>query len=217
MSEDYAFVIQADLDLFDATSSVAYLSKAIELQQKQDELFWNGTTLRYDAGSTLPSPLRGATLERDDDVPATNSVAASNLLRIAAITDSKPARAKAEAIFRSFAARMTDLPSLVSTFNASRHPPREVVIVGDVTHDDTKAMIRLVHQQFAPLRVFLVVPNERTRDELAVFAPAIKEMKSIDEKSPTAFVCQNYSCKPPTTNIEKLAGLLVVNAEVGEH
>jgi uncharacterized protein YyaL (SSP411 family) len=212
LAEDYAFMIQADLDLFDATGSTRWLTRAIELQQKQDELFWSGTTLRYDDGSTLPAALRAATLERDGDVPAANSVSASNLLRIAAITDSKPARAKADAIFRSFAARMQespgDLPLLISTFSAGLQPPSEVVIVGDVTRDDTKAMMRLVHERFAPLRVLLVVANERSRAELSAFAPWISEMKARDEKLPTAYVCENYSCKPPTTNVQKLDGLL---------
>jgi uncharacterized protein YyaL (SSP411 family) len=217
LTEDYAFVIQANLDLFDATSNATYLAHAVELQQKQDELFWSGSTLRYDAGSTLPPALRGATLERDGDIPSANSVSASNLLRMAILTDSKPMRAKADAIFRSFAARMSDLPLLVSTFVASQRSPREVVIVGDVTRDETKAMIRLVHEQFDPLRAFLVVANERARAELSVYAPFVNEMKSIDEKLPTAFVCENYSCKAPTLDIHRLAGLLAVDAEVREH
>jgi uncharacterized protein YyaL (SSP411 family) len=212
MSQDYAFMIQADLDLFDATGSTRWLTRAIELQQKQDELFWSGATLRYDDGSTLPAALRAAALERDGDIPAANSVSASNLLRISAITDSKPARAKADAIFRSFAARMQenpgDLPLLISTFSAGSQPPSEVVIVGDVTRDDTKAMMRLVHERFAPLRVLLVVANERTRTELAAYAPWISEMKARDEKLPTAYVCENYACKPPTTDVQKLDGLL---------
>jgi uncharacterized protein len=212
MSQDYAFIIQADLDLFDATGSTRWLTRAIGLQQKQDELFWDGATLRYDDGSTLPAALRAAALERDGDVPSANSVSASNLLRIAAITGNKPARARAGAIFRSFAARMQenpgDLPLLISTFSAGSQPPSEVVIVGDVTRDDTKAMMRLVHERFAPLRVLLVVANERTRTELAAYAPWISEMKAKDEKLPTAYVCENYACKPPTTDVQKLDGLL---------
>src|SRR5205085_5006086 len=171
LADDYAFMIAAYLDLFDATSNIAWLRRAIDLQQKQDELLWNGAALRYDDGSTLPAALRGATIERDGDIPSANSVSASNLLRIAAITDSKPARAKADAIFRSFAARMQnapgDLPLLIATFNASQRPPHEVVIVGDISRDETKAMIRLVHAQFMPLRVLFVVPNDRTRGEIA--------------------------------------------------
>ena len=222
LAEDHAFLVQAYLDLFDATSNATWLARALALQERQDALLWDGTRLRYDDGSALPPALRGATIERDGDLPSANSVSALNLLRIAALTDSKPARAKAEAIFRSFAATMQnapgDLPLLIATFNASQRTPREVVIVGDVTRDDTKAMIRTVHEQFAPLRVFFVVPNDRARDELSAFAPFIKEMKPIDEKLPTAFVCQNYTCKPPVTDIGKLAGMLsVVDAEVGEH
>jgi len=210
--EDYAFVIQADLDLFDGTGSTRWLTRAIALQQEQDGLYWNGSTLRYDDGSKLPAPLRGATLERDGDLPSVNAVSASNLLRIAAIADSKPARAKADAIFRSFAARMQESPGdlalMISTFVAGTKPPSEVVIVGDVTRDETKAMLRLVHGRFAPLRTLFVVANERTRAELAVYAPLVKEMKSIDEKLPTAYVCENFACKAPTTDIQKLDALL---------
>jgi uncharacterized protein YyaL (SSP411 family) len=212
MAEDYAFLIQADLDLFDATGSSRWLARAIELQQEQDNLFWSGATLRYDDGSALPAALQNAMLERDGDLPSANSVSASNLLRIAAITDGKPPRAKADAIFRSFAARMQtasgDLPLLISTFNAATQPPREVVIVGDASKDETKAMLRLVHERFAPLRVLFVVTGDRSRAELAAFAPFIAEMKAIDEKLPTAYVCEDFACKAPTTDIHKLDAYL---------
>jgi uncharacterized protein YyaL (SSP411 family) len=33
-------------------------------------------------------------------------------------------------------------------------------------------------------------------------------MKARDEKLPTAYVCENYACKPPTTDVQKLDGLL---------
>jgi len=212
LTADYALLIQAYLDLFDSTSNVQWLARAIDLQEKQDALFWNGSTLRYDDGSALPAILRSAQLERDGDLPSASSVSAYNLLRIAAITDSKPARAKAEAIFRSFAARMQnapgDLPFMISVFNASTKPAREVVIVGDVSRDDTRAMIRAAQRQFVPLGAVFVVPNERTRAELVKYAPFIAEMKPVDEKLPTAYVCENYSCKSPTTDVAKLEGML---------
>jgi uncharacterized protein YyaL (SSP411 family) len=211
MSEDYALVIQAYLDLFEASAQTRWLTRAIELQQIQDDLFWNGTTLRYDDGSTLPIALRAAVVERDGDLPSVSAVSASNLLRIAAITDSAPARAKANAIFRSYASRMQsapgDFPLLISTYTASLTPPREIVIAGDAQSDAMKAMLRAVHQHHAPLRALLVVTNERSRNELAAYAPSVKEMKMIDDK-PTAYVCENYSCKPPVNDLAKLEAML---------
>lgn len=45
--EDYVFVIQALFDLYEATLNPSWLEWAVQLQHKQDELFWDPKGFAY--------------------------------------------------------------------------------------------------------------------------------------------------------------------------
>lgn len=45
--DDYAFVVSGLLDLFEATHTVRWLEWAEELQQRQDQLFWDAQGSGY--------------------------------------------------------------------------------------------------------------------------------------------------------------------------
>lgn len=45
--EDYVFVIQALFDLYEATLDSSWLEWAVQLQHKQDELFWDPKGFAY--------------------------------------------------------------------------------------------------------------------------------------------------------------------------
>ena len=211
-ADDYACLIQALLDGYEATYSTHWLERAIELQQKMDTALWSGEKLRYDSGvHNVPSALRELVPDRDADLPAANSVAAMNLLRIATLTGSAPARTKADAIFRSYAGQMTSspasLPSLVSALLAGAAPAREVIILGNPANDDAKALLRVVRETFAPLRSLVVANTEAERTKLAGYIPLIAEMKPAGDKA-TAYVCVGTQCKSPIVDPAKLAAVL---------
>jgi uncharacterized protein YyaL (SSP411 family) len=211
-AEDYACSVQALLDVYEATYATRWLERALELQRKQDDELWSGDALRYTSGShNVPAALRGLVPDRDADLPAANSVAAMNLLRIATLTGSDTARVKDEAIFRSYAGQMTSspasLPALASALAASAAPAREVIILGNPANDDAKALLRVVRETFAPVRSLVVVNTEAERAKMAGYVPLIKEMKPVGDKA-TAFVCVGTSCKPPVVDPAKLAGIL---------
>jgi uncharacterized protein YyaL (SSP411 family) len=210
--DDYAAAVQAELDLFEASYDVRCLARAMAWQQAQDDRFWNGSALRYDSGqANVPASMRELARERDGATPSMNAISALNLLRIAAITDSAPPRAKTDAIFRSFAPRMASTPAelsaLVTALTASAAPPREIVILGSPIADDTKALLRVANERFAPIRVLLFAGADPLRSGLLAYAPLLKEMKIVDHRA-TAYVCTNKACKPPVTDPAKLAALL---------
>jgi hypothetical protein len=211
-ADDYACLIQACLDTYEATYSIHWLERALELQQKMDTALWSGEKLRYESGShNLPAALRELVPDRDADLPAANSVAAMNLLRIATLTGSAPARTKADAIFRSYAGQMNaspaSLPALASALLASAAPTREVILLGNPSNDDAKALLRVVHETFAPLRSLAVANTAAEREKLAGYIPLITEMKPVGDKA-TAYVCVGTQCKSPVTEPAKLAAIL---------
>jgi uncharacterized protein YyaL (SSP411 family) len=211
-AEDYACLVQALLDTYEATYGIRYLERALELQQKMDLALWSGETLRYASGSrNVPAALRELIPDRDGDLPSPNAVAAMNLLRIATITGSAPARAKAEAIFRSYTPQMNEspssLPAMAAVLATSAVPAREVIILGNPSLDDTKALLRVIRESYAPIRSMVVAGNDADRVKLAAYIPWMADMKPIEQKA-TAFVCVGTVCKPPVVDPAKLAGIL---------
>jgi uncharacterized protein YyaL (SSP411 family) len=134
-----------------------------------------------------------------------------NLLRIATLTGSAPARTKADAIFRSYAGQLTSapatLPALASALQAGAAPAREVIILGNPANDDTKALLRVVRESYAPLRSLVVGNTDAERTKLAGYIPLIAEMKPVGEKA-TAYVCVGTQCKSPIVDPAKLAAVL---------
>jgi len=218
-AEDYAYLVQALLDTYEATYGIRYLERALDLQRKMDAALWSGETLRYASGSkNVPAALRDLVPDRDGDLPSANAVAAMNLLRIATITGSAPARAKADAIFRSYAPQMASspasLPAVASALATSTATAREVIILGNPAIDETKARLRVVRESYAPIRSVVVAGNDADRTKLSGYVPWMAEMKPIEEMlpgrdkpvpKPTAFVCVGTVCKSPMTDPARLA------------
>ena len=83
-AEDYAFLIQGLLDLYEAIWEVDWLKWALELQERQDELFRDERGGGY-FGSAAGDPLVAVRMKEDYDgaEPSANSISALNLLRFA--------------------------------------------------------------------------------------------------------------------------------------
>ncbi|MBX9577635.1 MAG: thioredoxin domain-containing protein [Chthoniobacterales bacterium] len=115
-AEDYAFLIQGLLDLYEATSDGACLTWAEELQEKMNELFWDHEQGGY-FSSAAADPHLLVRLKEDYDgaEPAASSVAASNLLRFSKLSSGRFTNAAemAERIFQTMTATLTSMPTAV--------------------------------------------------------------------------------------------------------
>ncbi|MDQ3281997.1 MAG: thioredoxin domain-containing protein [Acidobacteriota bacterium] len=208
LPEDYAMLVQGLLDLFESGYDVRWLELATTLQSQQDKLFWDAAANRYTTGSSVPAALRGVAAENELALPAANSLSAMNLLRIAEITDSEPNRTRANAILRGYASRFTsELPALASAALLRFSEPKQIVIAGDPKSDDTRALLRLVHERFLPNRLLVVAAGGDSQKKLAAFMPVVAEMKPIRGRA-TAFVCEHYVCKLPSSNLTQVIQLL---------
>src|SRR4029077_2724256 len=89
-ADDYAFVIQGLLDLYEASFDVEWLKFALELQETQDRLFFDEKSGGYfsTSGKDESVVLRMKD-DNDSAEPAASSVAALNLLRLAQLRNDK--------------------------------------------------------------------------------------------------------------------------------
>ncbi|MCL7476517.1 MAG: thioredoxin domain-containing protein, partial [ANME-2 cluster archaeon] len=71
----------------------------------------------------------------------------------------------------------------------------------------TKAMLETLRHAFIPNKVVIFHPTDEDSPDITNIAGFVGNLKSIEGKA-TAFVCQNYACKLPTNNKEKMLELL---------
>ena len=209
--EDYTGLIQGLLDLYEASFRVSDLSWAIRLQETQDRLFWDDSGGGYfqtpPGDKSILVRMRDA---YDGAEPSANSIAAMNLLRLAEMANRSDWREKAYQVLQAFSRQIEHapetLPQMIAAVDFVLSKPRQVVIAGDRTRQDTQALLKVVNQRYLPNKVLFVVDDEEGR-QLAGWLPFIQGMHAIDGKA-TAYVCENYTCKLPTSDPTRVAQML---------
>ena len=210
--DDHVFMTTAMLELYDATFNSRYLERALELQQRTIELFWDKTR----GGFFFTAADNEALLVRqkevyDGAIPSGNSMAADNFVRLARLTGDEENLETAGKIFSAFAADAGRLPSahtqLVGAVQRAAGPSLEVVIAGDPGADDTAALIATVREMYLPHAAVLLVPSGPTGAAIRKLAPFAEAYTPVQGKA-AAYVCQDFTCQLPTTDPDKLTRLL---------
>jgi uncharacterized protein len=208
---DYAFLAQGALDLFEASSDPEYLWWAEAIVRSMNEKFYDPYRGGYYDGEDTPDLLVRLKEDYDGAEPAPSSIAAMVNLRLAHLLDSDDFRRKGVATLHTFAQRLQQipmtLPAMISAALYAAMPPLHVVIAGDQNSDDTKSLLRAVHDLFIPFKSVFVVEGGAAQSELARHVPWLAGMKPIDGK-PAAYVCQNFVCRQPVTDADDLKVLL---------
>jgi len=208
---DYSFLIWGLLELYETTFDVRYLEQTIELQEQALDHYWDNSE-----GGFYLTPEDGEALlirpkEIDDSaIPSGNSVAMLNMLRLGRITGDSSYDERAAELGEAFAGIVSRYPTsytlLLSALDFAIGPSLEVVIVGQPGADDTQAMLDALRSTYVPNKVVLLRPPQQDPPIVKV-AGFTERFFSMDGKA-TAFVCSNYYCKSPTTEIGEMIELL---------
>ena len=214
-ADDYAFVIQSLLDLYEASFDVEWLKFAIQLQETQDRLFFDEKNGGYFSTSGKDESVFLRMKDDNDGAEAAaSSVAALNLLRLAQFRDD-PAAAGAERARKTidaFATTLSHFPSamplMLVALDYSLSKPRQIVIAGKRDAPETKALVKEVHRHFLPNTVLFLADGAEGQGYIGEKNEAIRAMSPIDGK-PAAYVCENFTCKAPVTDPKQLGDLLL--------
>ena len=209
---DYSFLINALLELYQASFDSNYLAMAVELNEDMIKYFWdetNGGLYFYgmDGEELLVRPKEAY----DGAVPSANSVAALNFMQLGRLTGSIEWEDRANELINLFGQSINQQPAgygffLMGALFASR-PSREIVITGEKDSAATGQMLQLVQKAFLPdtIVVFKAAGGESGADSLASY---IREM-AVKRDETTAYVCENYMCRQPVTDPEELRRMIV--------
>ena len=128
---DYAFMIQALLDLYDASLERGWLEWAVRLQEIFDERYFDEERAGYLSVSEKEGIL-SIREDHDGAEPAPGSVAAMNLVRLAGLTGDRARRERAEAVVAGvlpvLAAQPIALPQMLAAMDALLASPSQAVI-----------------------------------------------------------------------------------------
>ena len=205
--DDYSFLIWGLFELYQSTFEEKYLFEAYGLLNTLFKHFWdveNGgfyMTADYVEDLTIrPQEIY------DGAIPSGNSVALYNIVRISRILGDENLTKKAEKIVEAFSKEISLLPSaytmFVSGIDLLANGTKEVIIVGD--KKESEGLIREIYRDYNP---FLLAALKTTESKLGCISEFIKRLERKDGK-PTVYICENFTCKQPITDIKDLTPIL---------
>jgi uncharacterized protein YyaL (SSP411 family) len=213
IADDYAFVVQGLLDLYEADFDTTWLVWAQELTDQMINTFYDAERGGFymTAADHDPHLLIRVKEDQDNVEPSASSVAALNLLRLSQLLDQPKYRAIAEKTLRAFGATMSQtpraMPMMLAALDFALADPKQVVLVGSKNAADTQALFKTLHSHYIPVKITVgVEPNNTTA--LSLFPSYIAAMTAVGGHA-TAYVCEHYVCKKPTSDLQEFDRMLL--------
>ena len=194
--DDYVFLADGLIELFEADFDHRWLDQAAALHKTVEQRFLAPAGhYHFTDGSDDSLPVRRVRTG-DDVVPAGNSVAALNLLRLADLRLDPEATRRARAILaatpRDVQPYPDAFPVLLMALDYASDRSKEVAIVGDPGNPATRALVAAVRGGFNPNLVLAAgLPDA---DAVPLLAG-----KVLRNGQPTAYVCESQVCRAPTS------------------
>ena len=201
--DDYAFYVQGLLDLYEAGFDERWLVLADTFARRLRELFEDtrdgGFFSTTNADASLILRMKE---DYDGAEPSGNSIAALDLLRLAHITGREEYRSAAEHTLRAFGSRLRQSPSGVPQMMVALleylSPPRQIVLAGEP--EALAGFREAMRRRFLPFHALLHADPGSAVESL-------RNMPEVDSR-PAAYVCENFACQLPATEVEKFVELL---------
>ncbi|TPQ17404.1 thioredoxin domain-containing protein [Streptomyces sporangiiformans] len=200
--EDYADVAEGFLALASVTGEGVWLEFAgFLLDHVLTQFVDEESGALYDTAADAEKLIRRPQDPTDSATPSGWSAAAGALLSYAAQTGAEPHRAAAERALGVVKALGPRAPRFIgwglAVAEALLDGPREVAVVGPEDHAATTELHRTALLATAPGAVVAV--GAPGTDELPLLAD-----RPLVEGEPAAYVCRNFTCDAPTTDVERL-------------
>ena len=211
--DDYAFLIQGLIDLFETDFDPGWLEGALQLNEVLLEDFEDARSGGFfTTGKDHERLLARLKPSQDGALPSGNAVEALNLLRLADLTARPELAETARRTLEAFARLANRYPIAFGQYlvalDVLRQGPREVVLSGGLEDPDTQELLRALRRTFAP-GVSVALADGRTPASLA----PVLEGKAGDRA--LAFVCRDHACEAPVATAAELVEALQADAAAG--
>lgn len=213
--EDYAFLIDALVDLYGTTFDERWLTSAESLAEIMLSRFGdaaNGGFFSTAAGqSDLIVRLKD---QHDSSTPSGSAVAITGLLRLAELTGNSRWRSEAERGLKSLVGLMEASPmaagQLLIALDFALGPVQQIAIVGRRGEPDTERVLQAARSSFHPRRIVAFADRDRAS---ASTIPLLADKTS--DGPITTFVCENYACRTPIRSAQEAVKQLAAENSQG--
>jgi uncharacterized protein YyaL (SSP411 family) len=209
--DDYALFANALLDLFETDFNPEWLAAARHLAGLMERWFLDEAdgSFFYVAADQNATLVRGKSVY-DQVIPSGNSMAAKVFWRLHRFTDEARYLERVKAVMHRFMWNASENPWGFSHFLTvpllSLTPPLDLTLVGDPESPRMKELLKVSYQHYLPGRR-LVLKNPADCSKLEELVPSAKTYVPPSPE-PAAYLCHNYTCQPPVSDPQELAGKL---------
>jgi uncharacterized protein YyaL (SSP411 family) len=215
---DYAYLSMGLLELYHTTFQVEYLERAMALMDRMMIDFWDekqgGFYLNARDSENLPVRPKEV---YDGAIPSANSVAATNLIRLARLTGRSDLEETAQHLIQAFSAHIQAQPTAFTHFlmaiGYALGQSCEVVLVGDPDRSDIQQMLSSLNTSFAP-GTSVMLKTDQNQGRLASLSQFTQNLTQTG-KSATAYVCAGLHCTQPFTDSAPMLRLILEKTRSG--
>ena len=209
--EDYAFLADALVTLYEAAFDAKHLRAAVELADAMLAHFADPAGGGFFFTADDHEALIARTKEvHDGSTPSGNAVAVTVLLRLAKLCGRRDFAAKAEEVLRGSRAVMEDHPSaagqMLVALDFYLGPVDEVAVVGPAA--EARAVLDVFHGAFRPSQV-LATHDPAAGDPPIDLIPLLADRPAVGG-AVTTYVCHDFVCRAPLVGAAAAAGYVGV-------
>ncbi|HMF11220.1 MAG TPA: hypothetical protein VKE94_02910, partial [Gemmataceae bacterium] len=196
--EDYSFMVDALVSLYEATFEPRWIESALDLARVMIDQFWDES----EGGFYFTGRDHEALIARTKDLldnatPSGNAMAATALLRLAKLTGNRDLEEKAAKTLRLarglMAERSIGCGQMLLALDFHLGPVQEFAVVGDPAGEEARRVLRSVRGQFRPNKVVAMKSHHDDAAERVV--PLLAGKKATG--GVTTYICEDFVCRKP--------------------
>jgi uncharacterized protein YyaL (SSP411 family) len=213
--EDYAFLADALVSLYEATFEPRWITAALQVTDVMIDQCWDpGEGGFFYTGRDHESLIARNKDPHDNAIPSGNAMAVTALLRLVKLTGRTDLQEKAETTLKLYAGLLASQPTaagqMLIALDFDLSPVQEFAIVGDPATEETKRVLRAIRRGFRPNAVVaLKTPTGNAAVEQLIPLLAGK----TESGAVTTYICENFACQAPLVGGEALERALKQDRE----
>jgi uncharacterized protein len=204
--DDYVFLVQGLIDLYESDFDEAWLRHALALAEIVETSFVDLEHGGYCTTGMDHEPLLVRTRNlHDAALPSGTGVEALNLARLALLCGRAAWTERAHEVMRSQASVVNKHPRLFGhlllALDFVQAGPIEVVISGDPQAPATHALLDVVRRTYLPARV---VALAHANADSGLVPLTLGRLPASKSEKPLAYLCRNFTCNAPIADAAAL-------------
>jgi uncharacterized protein YyaL (SSP411 family) len=199
--EDYAYLVDALVTLYESTFEPRWLHEASKLAKIMIDQFYDEKDGGFFATAKEHESLIARTKEiQDTSTPSGNGMAAMGLLRLAAITGRDDFRETAVGTLNAYFGFVEESPiacgQMLLALDFLLGPIQEIAVVGNSKENETKRVLQTIRRGFRPNLALAFREKSAADGDIAL----LKDRQALGPV--TTYICRNFTCEAPLVSAD---------------